>query len=318
MLVTELQKIPFFRSFNKTASKQLASFVKTISLQENAILYREGSKRDKVYIVTKGAIIIDQNILGQSEPLAVFQINDVVGETSIYAPGSSHSHTARALYPDTTVLELSLYQLLKVFREHPGASHEAQLYFIRMLNERLSRTNHKLLTLFALSKLASSYHRRQPLVEALLSDLIKLFRVKKVLIASFEPLTKRIRVEKSQGYRGSAVPEFISLLSDTVMSLVYNTGKPLLITPDRWEKKFSTAKYATKEMLLCPIKHRREVTGCLILADKTNGHHFSLNNQILLQAISEQIGPVLEDLKQEEWERNKQQLKRPYIDPFHS
>ncbi|MFH0873861.1 MAG: Crp/Fnr family transcriptional regulator [Candidatus Komeilibacteria bacterium] len=318
MLVSELQKIPFFRSFSKTASKQLASFVKTLTLNENEILFREGSKRDKVYLVNTGAVLIEQNILGQAEPLAVFQPYDVVGETSIYAPGTNHTHTARALYPNTTVIELSLYQLLKVFQDHPAAAQAAQLYFIRMLNERLSRTNHKLLTLFALSKLASSYHNRPALIEALLADLKKLFRVKKVLLASFEPLTKRIRIEKTLGYRNSLTPEFSSLMSDTVMSLVYNTGKPAIITPQNWEKKFSTAKYASQDMLLCPIKHQLEITGCLLIAEKDNGHHFSLNNQILLQAISEQIGPVLEELKQEEWERNKQQLKRPYIDPFRS
>jgi CRP-like cAMP-binding protein len=315
MVISELKKIPLFKTLSRQALIQLAGFVKVETYPTHRLVFREGQKRDRLYIVLKGSLIIEKTILGVQEPLAAFKPYEVVGESIFFSAGGSHNHSGRTLAPETTLLEISTYHLAKLFRDNPRAASDLQQHMLRTITERLSRTNDKLLTLFAISKLPSNINTREELLTNLLRDLLKLFRVKQALVARFEPLGRKIYIEYTLGYRRKLTSS-LKLDQDTLMSMVYSTKKSLVITPENWEKKFSNADYQTKNMLLCPIMSHHQITGCIILADKINGHYFSPNNDILLTAIAQQIGPMLDQLAQRELEKNQANLKNTYIEPF--
>jgi|GEM_PF-5948071 len=315
MLISELKKIPLFKTLSRQALIQLAGFVKVESYSIHRLVFKEGQKRDRLYIVLKGGLMIEKAILGIQESLAAFKPYEVVGESIFFSAGGSHEHSGRTLEPDTQLLEISTYQLVKLFRDHPRAARDLQQLMLRTITERLSRTNDKLLTLFAISKLPSNIKSREELLTNLLHNLLKLFRVKKAFIARFEPLGRRIYLERTLGYH-RALTKVLKLDQDTLISLVYSSKKSLIITPERWEKKYNSAEYQSKNMLLCPIMSHHQVTGCIVLTDKINGHYFSPNNDILLTAIAQQIGPMLDQLAQRELDRNQANLKQTYIEPF--
>ncbi len=315
MLISELKKIPLFKSLSRQALIQLAGFVKVETYDIHRLVFREGQKRDRLYIVLQGGLLIEKTILGVQEPLAAFKPYEVVGESIFFSAGGTHEHSGRTLETNTQLLEISTYQLAKLFRDQPKAAQDLQQLMLRTITERLSRTNDKLLTLFAISKLPSNIVTREELLTHLLRDLLKLFRVKHALVARFEPIGRRIYIEYALGYRKTP-NKIIRLDQDTLMSLVYSSKKPLIITPENWEKKFNTADYQSKNMLLCPIMSHHQITGCIVLTDKINGHYFSPNNNILLSAIAQQIGPMLDQLTQRELEKNQANLKQTYIEPF--
>jgi CRP-like cAMP-binding protein len=315
MLISDLKKIPLFKPLSRQALIQLAGFVKVEDYDIHRLVFKEGQKRDRLYIVLKGGLMIEKTILGIQEPLAAFKPYEVVGESIFFSAGGTHEHSGRTLQAGTQLLELSTYQLAKLFRDHPRAAQELQQVMLRTVTERLSRTNDKLLTLFAISKLPSNISTREELLTHLLRDLLKLFRVKRALVARFEPLGRRIYLEQTLGYR-QPLQKILKLDQDTLMSLVFSSKKALIITPERWEKKYNTADYQSKNMLLCPIMSHHAVTGCIVLTDKINGHHFSPNNDILLTTINQQIGPILDQLAQRELEQNQTNLKQTYIEPF--
>ena len=318
MLTADLKKIPAFKNFSKGALQNLSKLTVVKEYDDNRLIFKEGANRDKIFIIIQGLIVIEKGVLNQQETLAVFRPHDIIGENLLFSPGGRHNYTAKSYAPHTKILELSVYNLLKLFKLYPETSHQLHQYAISILSERLDRTNEKLLTLFVTRKLATNYKNKEHLAEAILLTIQKLFRVKKTMLVHFDTAGRRLIIEHSLGYGRKFIPKVVSLDADTLISLVLNTKSPLLITPGTWEKKFRTAPYATNNMLLVPIKTKAATIGCLVLADKLNGRHFNLNNEILLTAIAEQLSPSLDELNRQQEKRNLEQLQQTYIDPFYT
>jgi len=316
MLQKQLKQISFFRHWPQAALVQLAKVAELKTYDANRIIFKEGGTRDRLQIVISGAVVVEKNILGQQEPLAVFKPYDILSEHVIVSPGGKHHHTGKSYVPDTTILTISVLELLKIFRHHPRAAFFSHQATLSILNTRLEQTNDKLLTLFAISKLSNTAKNVADLGETLLETLLKIFEVKKGLLCSFEPAGQKANIIAALGYGKKYIPDNIALSSDTVLSLIYNTHKSLIISSQNWERKFSSAAYATKNMLLVPLAIKKRLVGCIILADKNNNNMFSLNNEILLMAIAEQIAPILDQFEQEEYQRNAINIHQRYIDPF--
>ncbi len=315
MLVSQLRNIPLFKGFSAAALKTVAAYIQVHELDERRLLFRQDQKRDKLFIVLSGAILIERHLLDHQEPLAAFKPYNVIGEAALFAPSGKHEHSGRALESQTTVASLSVYHLFQLFRRHPETSLLLNRSLLAIINERLSRTNEKLLTLFATSTLIHHFQRQDQLADSVTDTLHKLFRVRKALLLSIDSRAQQAEILSTSGYRRS-LSKKISIKADPLLLQLRTTLKPLIITPQKWQKQYQNSVYASQNMLMSPLLHQGELIGVIILTDKINRHHFGFNNEILLSAIARQIAPALEELRLQEWQKNERQLKAEFIDPF--
>lgn len=315
MLISHVRRIPLFKGFSATALKAVASCIEVQELDEHRLLFRQDQKRDKFFIVLQGAILIERTILGHEEPLAAFKPYDIIGEGALYAPSGKHQHSARALEPHTMVASISVYHLFQLFRKHPETALLLNRSLLAIVNERLGRTNEKLLTLFATSTLTHRFNRASALAHSVTDTLHKLFRVRKALLLSIDAHTNTVIPLSQAGYRRK-LPARLSLKADPLLLQLSSNLKPIIITPPLWQKHYENSFYASDNMLIVPLVHQKELLGAIVLTDKTNRHHFGFNNEILLSAIARQLAPALEELSRQEWQKNERLLKAEFIDPF--
>ncbi len=112
--------------------------MKTISVPERAVVYREGDEPDAVYVIEDGKIEVLRKGAAGPVRLAVLGRGEIFGETGVIM-GERRSTTMRALEP-CRLLRVERAEFIEVFsRDNPLG-----LPLLRMLCRRLAETNQQL------------------------------------------------------------------------------------------------------------------------------------------------------------------------------
>lgn len=139
-------KVDLFRERGLSAAemKLLATFSSEERFREGSMIFREGEKGDKLYIVLDGRVRISKFIPGVGEEaLAVLDRGDFFGEMALI-DDKPRSADAKAHEVDATVLSIDRATLNEILSMDPHASLQFLNLLCRMISRRLREINEKI------------------------------------------------------------------------------------------------------------------------------------------------------------------------------
>ena len=113
----QLRTLSFLDGLTDTALHQLSRLVQPMQFECDALLFTEGSERQRLALVVNGAVAIEKQLNGRPIRLATLGAGEAVGE-GLLLDDSTHGTTARAL-TDTSALVLTREQVAEMIRETP-------------------------------------------------------------------------------------------------------------------------------------------------------------------------------------------------------
>lgn len=144
--VASEQKVDLFRERGLSAAemKLLATFSNEERFREGSMIFREGEKGDKLYIILDGRVRISKFIPGVGEEaLAVLDRGDFFGEMALIDE-KPRSADAKAHEGDATVLSIDRGTLNEILGMDPHASLQFLTLLCRMISRRLREINDKI------------------------------------------------------------------------------------------------------------------------------------------------------------------------------
>jgi CRP/FNR family transcriptional regulator, cyclic AMP receptor protein len=139
-------KVDLFKERGLSAAemKLLATFSSEERFREGSMIFREGEKGDKLYIVLDGRVRISKFIPGVGEEaLAVLDRGDFFGEMALI-DDKARSADAKAHEGDATVLSIDRATLNEILSMDPNASLQFLNLLCRMISRRLREINDKI------------------------------------------------------------------------------------------------------------------------------------------------------------------------------
>ncbi|MEO8378115.1 MAG: cyclic nucleotide-binding domain-containing protein [Acidobacteriota bacterium] len=139
-------KVDLFRERGLSAAemKLLATFSSEERFREGSMIFREGDKGDKLFIVLDGRVRISKFIPGVGEEaLAVLDRGDFFGEMALIDE-KPRSADAKAHEIDATVLSIDRATLNEILSMDPHASLQFLNLLCRMISRRLREINEKI------------------------------------------------------------------------------------------------------------------------------------------------------------------------------
>ena len=139
-------KVDLFRERGLSAAemKLLATFSTEERIREGSLIFREGEKGDKLFIVLDGRVRISKFIPGVGEEaLTVLDRGDFFGEMALIDE-KPRSADAKSHEGDTTVLSIDRATLNEILSMDPHASLQFLNLLCRMISRRLREINDKI------------------------------------------------------------------------------------------------------------------------------------------------------------------------------
>ncbi|MEO6259487.1 MAG: cyclic nucleotide-binding domain-containing protein [Thermoanaerobaculia bacterium] len=139
-------KVDLFKERGLSAAemKLLATFSTEERFREGSVIFREGERGDKLYIVLDGRVRISKFIPGVGEEaLAVLDRGDFFGEMSLI-DDKARSADGKAHEGDATVLSIDRATLNEILSMDPHASLQFLNLLCRMISRRLREINDKI------------------------------------------------------------------------------------------------------------------------------------------------------------------------------
>ncbi|HXH37252.1 MAG TPA: cyclic nucleotide-binding domain-containing protein [Thermoanaerobaculia bacterium] len=139
-------KVDLFKERGLSAGemKLLATFSSEERFREGSMVFREGDRGDKLYIVLDGRVRISKFIPGVGEEaLAVLDRGDFFGEMALI-DDKARSADAKAHDGDATVLSIDRATLNEILSMDPHASLQFLNLLCRMISRRLREINEKI------------------------------------------------------------------------------------------------------------------------------------------------------------------------------
>jgi sigma-B regulation protein RsbU (phosphoserine phosphatase) len=131
----QLSHIPIFARLPRSELQHLAETLRALEFPEQAVLVREGSRDDRLYIVLEGQIEVIK-ALGTADERVVAQRDEgaLLGEMSLFSRNGSHTASVRAMTP-VDLLEMTRDDLDALLHRHPKFAYELVGLLSRRLEE---------------------------------------------------------------------------------------------------------------------------------------------------------------------------------------
>ncbi len=134
-----ISQVPLFAGLNSEQFSALTARTGTVSLRRGEILFEEGDRGDRLYIVTEGKVKLGHaSNDGRESLLAILGPGEIIGELTLFDPGP-RSTTATAV-SSVTMLVLEHHDLMELLDVNPTMGR----HMLRALAQRLRRTNESL------------------------------------------------------------------------------------------------------------------------------------------------------------------------------
>ena len=311
-----LNNTPLLKDLTKPEIKIVAGFLIEKNYQSGDKIFTKDTLRDKVVIIKNGLVKLQTEVADHQEIIALFKEGDFLGEMAFLQKGSKHNHTLEVASPRLTTQELSVYNWFKILKQHPNIAQKIYHNIATDLKNRLDHANNKLVTLFASGKIIALYDSLAEISQHLLEVIIKVIPVNKALFLTFSKTSQKLMVQHSLGYKKIKTGTYFDINKDPLLAKLIKEPLTTIFSKHNWPKEYINLPYASNAMIIAPISLGKKVTGFIILGDKSNGRDFSMNNQILLEAITTQIAPAIEEQRLAALQASAEELKKVYIDPF--
>ena len=311
-----LENTPLLKNLTKPEVKIVAAFLLEKNYQSGDTIFTKNTIRDKVVVIKNGLVKLQTEVAGQQEMIALFKEGDFLGEMAFLQKGSKHNHTLEVASPRLATLELSVYNWFKILKQHPEIAQKIYHNIATDLKNRLDHANNKLVTLFASGKIIALYDNLIEISSHLLEVIIKVIPVNKALFLTYSQTSQKLTVQYSLGYKKIQANTYFDINKDQLLKKLIKEPLITIFNKHNWPEEYIRLPYAANALIIAPITLGKKVIGFIILGDKSNGRDFSMNNQILLEAIATQIAPAIEEQRLATLQASTEELEKVYIDPF--
>jgi len=311
-----LEITPLLQNLNKTEIKIVENFLIEKNYTNGNLIFKKNTIRDKVVIVKNGLVQLKTDIDDRQETIALFKDGDFLGEMAFLKKDSKHNHTLEVASPRLTTIELSVYNWFKILKQHPVVAQKIYHNIAIDLKKRLDHANNKLVTLFAGGKIIASYDDLTDISQHIIDVINRVIPVSKALFLTTLSTSQKLTVRHSFGYKNLPTNTYLNVSNDPLLGKLCIEPKTKIFYHHNWTKEYNKLPYAANSLIIAPIVLGKKAIGFIILGDKNNRRDFSMNNQILLDAIATQIAPALEEQRLKNLKASADDLKRVYIEPF--
>ena len=145
-----LANTAIFRDLNDEQLAKVAAICEMQSLKWDEFVFREGDEGDRLYLIVKGAVRISRNVPGTGEEaITVLKKGACFGEMAMLDPSTRSTDAIVDSRCDLlTIARADFEQLLE--SDHDLA-YKVLRAIIRLLSERLRRTNDNLKSIFVIA-----------------------------------------------------------------------------------------------------------------------------------------------------------------------
>lgn len=135
-----LKNLSLFQDLDLPALSRLAALLVSTKISARAVIFRESSDSDALYIVQTGQIVISKHVQGEVDiVLTRFRSGDFFGEMGLFdaAPRSATAHAET----DSILLRLDRKAFQQILADYPEMAARICYRLITVFIERLRATN---------------------------------------------------------------------------------------------------------------------------------------------------------------------------------
>jgi CRP-like cAMP-binding protein len=313
-----LEQVPLLKNLTKSEVKIVADFLLEKNYNSGDLIFKKGVTRDKVIIIKNGLVQLKTDVADHQETIALFKDGDFLGEMAFLEKNSQHNHTLEVASPRLTTLEFSVYNWYKILKKHPAVAQKIYHNIGADLKKRLDHANNKLVTLFASGKIIALYDNLSEISQHIIEVINRVIPINKALFLTVSQTGQKLIIQHNLGYKNLPTNTYLDINQDPLLGQLYKEPETKIFNKRDWTKEYIKLPYTANSLIVSPITLGKKAIGFIILADKNNGRDFSMNNQILLDAITTQIAPALEEQRLMALQASAEDLQRVYIDPFNN
>ena len=280
------------------------------------ILYRAGENNKKIIVTMRGMLEKVVRVNGFTATVETLSAGDSWGYENISSPPKVYDHTLRNGTTEATVLEINIYAILQLLKERPTLKDALYQNIVQLQGERLVQQEKRISLLYALNALFSMEPCSSDALATALDLIIRSVRSSQGLLARFDAPGNRIMIEQSLNYTPDLTGGVLPFTGDTVLSLTYATGQPLIITPETFERHFANVPYSKPSMLILPMRRGGTVAGALLLTRESKGDCFTTDDAALLTAAASLLSMHLLEREIRQESEHAERLRRTYISSF--
>lgn len=149
-MITLLKKINLFEEFNDQELTKIRKVCKGEYFKPGEVIFKEGDKGDKIYMILKGEVRISRFIKNIGEQaLAVLKKGEYFGEMALI---DNYPRSAHAIANTTaSLVTITKSDLDRIFSADRELGFKFLLVFSRTLSKRLRDMNNRLTTFLAVA-----------------------------------------------------------------------------------------------------------------------------------------------------------------------
>ena len=135
-----LKNLSLFQDLDPPALSTLAALLVSTKISARAVIFRESSDSDALYIVQTGQIVISKHVQGEVDiVLTRFRSGDFFGEMGLFdaAPRSATAHAET----DSILLRLDRKAFQQILADYPEMAARICYRLVTVFIERLRATN---------------------------------------------------------------------------------------------------------------------------------------------------------------------------------
>ena len=315
-LKQSLSVFPLCKGFTGEQLGLLAEYCAPITFQKGKVIFEQGTRRDSLYLITKGRLSVYKEFGDEPEVFAVLNPGEFCCEEALSDPDAVHSKSGQAL-EDLEVLALSHTAFQGLAKENPSFALLVAERILKTIAERLHHADNKLVTLYHTGRIISITLPLEDIASQILAALHEVIKARRSLFAVFSRENSQVSVMAQHGFASSPFKEEqrLSLEDDPVFGVIARNKSTLLVNAENATDDMKKASYATDSMLGAPIIHNGEAIGAILMLDKQD-EDFNINNVILAEIVARQIAGAVSEADEQRRKKAEEELKQVYIRPF--
>lgn len=305
-----LKNITIFKPFSNSELEAIAKIINFRKIKKGEYLFKQGGQRNEFFVIVSGRIKLSQSNTKNEEGWAILKRDDFICANALIDYKSFHHQAAFAI-EDGEILTIDGAGYKNLTKKNGKINDVMLSYLISGLNEHLRHSTNKLVTLYRTGQIASSEMDIEEAGKKILKIILQVIKVKRAVFLIFDKyknasvILATVGFSKSDEIKGKK----IFLDNDGMMKEIFRTKE---IYKSKQADNFVKDNYKVEQAIASPMMFDGQVIGAILLGDKISGE-FSINNEILLRLITNQIAAVVYRTEKRTEQKAEEEMRRTYI-----
>ena len=207
----------------------------------------------------------------------------------------------KSVYPGKTIDESFTFLIEGIInyemvcRKYLASKKEDYLAEIRELNRKLSEKLAEMTILYEAAKLTSSSLDLDEVLSSAFNSAVKILNAETGSLMLFDPEEEVLTIKKSYGLNEEIIRKTRVKKGETIVGLVAQSGKPLIIHGRADISIKGRKKYEKVNSICVPLKTRKGVIGVVNLNRKEDANPFTEDNLKLLFTMANDVAFAIEN-----------------------